>query len=158
MLRPTVIFVLSLHSGARAQPSYAAPMIKQVVTAARSRPIVTDKVTTHSYQTMYGMFLVPLYYSTRSQFRRMKMLEIGLGCDQNYGPGASAKLWRDLFAGEALLAAVGDRDCLHRGLVQQARRRPVRRRPARREAIASRRDDSALLAPVLAPVARRCTG
>ena len=38
MLRPTVIFVLSLHSGARAQPSYAAPMIKQVVTAARARP------------------------------------------------------------------------------------------------------------------------
>ena len=113
MLRPTVIFVLSLHSGARAQPSYAAPMIKQVVTAARARPpIVTDKVTTHSYQTMYGMFLVPLYYSTRSQFRRMKMLEIGLGCDQNYGPGASAKLWRDLFADMELWMADTDAACV----------------------------------------------
>jgi hypothetical protein len=58
-----------------------------------SVPIVTDKVTTHTYQTMYGMFLLPFY----SHKPNMKMMEIGLGCDMNYGPGASVALWKKLF-------------------------------------------------------------
>ena len=52
MLWPTVVvLVLSLHSGARAQPSYAAPMIKQVVTAARSRP----PIVTNCFYTAVGL-------------------------------------------------------------------------------------------------------
>lgn len=31
--------------------------------------------------------------------RKLKFLEIGLGCGMNYGPGASVFLWRKLFAG-----------------------------------------------------------
>lgn len=61
--------------------------------AARSFSPVTDKVTTHSYQTMYGRFLLPYYYV----HPKMKFLEIGLGCDMNYGPGASVALWKNFF-------------------------------------------------------------
>lgn len=52
-----------------------------------------DKVTRHSYQTMYGRFLLPYYH----QNPNMKMLEIGLGCNMNYGPGASVSLYKTLF-------------------------------------------------------------
>lgn len=61
--------------------------------AANSLSPATDKVTTHTYQIMYGMFLLPYYH----QHPNMKMLEIGLGCDMNYGPGASVNLYKKLF-------------------------------------------------------------
>ena len=61
--------------------------------AATSLSPVTDKVTSHSFQFMYGKFLLPYYYQNPS----MKMLEIGLGCDMRYGPGASTALWKQLF-------------------------------------------------------------
>jgi hypothetical protein len=50
----------------------------------------SDKFTTHAYETMYGMFLYP----RRNQ--SIKFLEIGLGCDMTYGPGASLKVWQQL--------------------------------------------------------------
>ena len=46
---------------------------------AKSFKPVTDKVTTHTYQIMYGKFLLPYYHLNPS----MKMLEIGLGCDMS---------------------------------------------------------------------------
>jgi hypothetical protein len=52
----------------------------------------SDKFTTHSYQTMYGTFLGPLAKAKS----KPKLLEIGLGCDMDYGPGASVKVWRKL--------------------------------------------------------------
>ena len=61
-------------------------------TALATDPI-PDKVTRHSYQTMYGRFLLPYYY----EHPTMKMLEIGLGCNMNYGPGASVTLYKTLF-------------------------------------------------------------
>ena len=42
---------------------------------------------------MYGKFLLP-YYQRKPN---MKMLEIGLGCNMNYGPGASLALHKKLF-------------------------------------------------------------
>ena len=57
-------------------------------------PPITDKVTVHTYQQMYGKFLLSPYYH---QFPTMKMLEIGLGCDMKYGPGASVALYKKLF-------------------------------------------------------------
>ncbi|KAM4058029.1 methyltransferase [Hirsutella rhossiliensis] len=47
----------------------------------------TDKVTTHSYQHMYEKYLLPL------RSLPLKMLEIGLGCNMDYGPGASYYTW-----------------------------------------------------------------
>lgn len=61
-------------------------------TALATEP-TPDKVTRHSYQTMYGRFLLPYYH----QHPNMKMLEIGLGCNMNYGPGASVLLYKTLF-------------------------------------------------------------
>ncbi len=61
-------------------------------TALATEP-TPDKVTRHSYQTMYGRFLLPYYYSNPT----MKMLEIGLVCNMKYGPGASVKLYKTLF-------------------------------------------------------------
>ena len=49
----------------------------------------TDKVTTHNYHHMYHKHIAPLRY------KPIKMLEIGLGCDMNYGPGASYYTWLD---------------------------------------------------------------
>lgn len=61
--------------------------------AALATEPTPDKVTRHSYQTMYGRFLLPYYH----QNPNMKMLEIGLGCNMNYGPGASVLLYKTLF-------------------------------------------------------------
>lgn len=47
----------------------------------------TDKVTTHSYHNMYQKYLEPM------REKKIKMLEIGLGCNMGYGPGASYYLW-----------------------------------------------------------------
>jgi SAM-dependent methyltransferase len=51
----------------------------------------TDKVTDHSYYNMYDKY----FQSMRGE--RVKFLEIGLGCDMAYGPGASYYTWLDYF-------------------------------------------------------------
>ena len=47
----------------------------------------TDKVNVHSYHNAYTKYLTAI----RSE--KIKMLEIGLGCDMNYGPGKSFAVW-----------------------------------------------------------------
>ncbi|PTB65919.1 hypothetical protein BBK36DRAFT_1120596 [Trichoderma citrinoviride] len=47
----------------------------------------TDKVTTHKYQFMYDKYL------SGSRDEEVKVLEIGLGCNMDYGPGASYYTW-----------------------------------------------------------------
>jgi len=76
--------------------------------AARSLRPVTDKVTSHTYQVMYGRFLMPYYNRNPS----MKMLEIGLGCDMGYGPGASVALWQKLFPKANLWEAEYNSECV----------------------------------------------
>jgi len=51
----------------------------------------TDKVTTHHYERLYEHLLAPY------RDKPLKMLEIGLGCDMNYGPGASYYTWLEYF-------------------------------------------------------------
>eukprot|EP00985_Skeletonema_marinoi_P029664 scaffold28598_cov128-Skeletonema_marinoi.AAC.2 len=77
---------------------------------AKSLSPVTDKVTTHSYQIMYGRFLLPYYQQNPS----MKMLEIGLGCNMNYGPGASVAVWKKLFPEAELWEAEFDAECVEK--------------------------------------------
>ncbi len=77
---------------------------------AKSLSPVTDKVTTHSYQIMYGRFLLPYYQQNPS----MKMLEIGLGCDMNYGPGASTAVWKKLFPEAELWEAEYNYQCVQK--------------------------------------------
>lgn len=69
---------------------------------------ITDKVASHTYHTMYGQFLIPYY----AKFPNMKMLEIGLGCDMKYGPGASVQVWKALFPLAELWEAEVDRACV----------------------------------------------
>lgn len=71
---------------------------------------VTDKVTTHTYDIMYGKFLLPYYYQNPT----MKMLEIGLGCNMNYGPGASVALYKKLFPRAELWEAEYDAACVEK--------------------------------------------
>eukprot|EP00571_Detonula_confervacea_P016113 CAMPEP_0172310726 /NCGR_PEP_ID=MMETSP1058-20130122/12654_1 /TAXON_ID=83371 /ORGANISM="Detonula confervacea, Strain CCMP 353" /LENGTH=435 /DNA_ID=CAMNT_0013023657 /DNA_START=203 /DNA_END=1510 /DNA_ORIENTATION=- len=78
--------------------------------AAKSLTPTTDKVTSHRYQIMYGQFLIP-YYERKPH---MKMLEIGLGCDMNYGPGASVALWRKLFPQTAKWEAEYGANCVEK--------------------------------------------
>jgi len=76
--------------------------------AAKAMALVTDKVTVHTYQIMYGKFLLPFYHQKPS----MKMLEIGLGCDMDYGPGASVGVYKKLFPKAELWEAEYDAACV----------------------------------------------
>jgi len=78
--------------------------------AALSGSPITDKVTDHSYQLMYGNFLLPYYYRNPT----MKMLEIGLGCDMRYGPGASVALHQKLFPQAEIWEAEYDFQCVNK--------------------------------------------
>ena len=76
-------------------------------TASSLNP-TTDKVTHHTYHIMYGRFLLPYY----QQNPNMKMLEIGLGCDMFYGPGASVAVYKALFPRAELWEAEYNGDCV----------------------------------------------
>jgi len=84
---------------------------KQIyIDAARALQPITDKVTGHTYQVMYGMFLLPYYHLNPT----MKMLEIGLGCDMIYGPGASVAIYQKLFPKAELWEAEYDEKCVEK--------------------------------------------
>jgi hypothetical protein len=70
----------------------------------------TDKVTTHAYHRIYGTFLLPFYEAKPN----MKFLEIGLGCDMGYGPGASVKLWKQLFPKAELWEGEFNAECVEK--------------------------------------------
>ena len=48
----------------------------------------TDKVTDHNYQYMYGKYLS--HESMHLHGNTIKVLEIGLGCNMQYGPGKTS--------------------------------------------------------------------
>ena len=80
-------------------------------TALSLKP-VTDKIgygkrDRHRYHNMYGQFLLP----HAARIPKMKFLEIGLGCNMQYGAGASVKLWKTLFPMAELWEAEYDQVC-----------------------------------------------
>jgi hypothetical protein len=77
--------------------------------AADSLDPTTDKVTTHSYETMYGNYLLAYLQQAKDNG---KLFEIGLGCDMNYGPGASVALWKKLFPNAVLWEAEYNAPCV----------------------------------------------
>ena len=82
--------------------------------AESSQPI-SDKVTTHRYDIMYGTFLFPFVNRFRLENKKLKFLEIGLGCDMVYGPGASILLWKKIFQGQAhIWSAEVDHQCVEK--------------------------------------------
>lgn len=70
-------------------------------TAPNGQP--TDKVVGHLYQIMYGIFLIPLVNDFKTQNRKLKLLEIGMGCDMFYGPGKSVALWKKLLGNSGII-------------------------------------------------------
>eukprot|EP00551_Chaetoceros_affinis_P003167 CAMPEP_0203643266 /NCGR_PEP_ID=MMETSP0088-20131115/8706_1 /ASSEMBLY_ACC=CAM_ASM_001087 /TAXON_ID=426623 /ORGANISM="Chaetoceros affinis, Strain CCMP159" /LENGTH=301 /DNA_ID=CAMNT_0050499399 /DNA_START=95 /DNA_END=1000 /DNA_ORIENTATION=+ len=75
---------------------------------AQSLEPVTDKVSSHTYHVMYGQFLLPFYRRKPN----MRFFEIGLGCDMNYGPGASVALWRKLIPQAEIWEGEYDAECV----------------------------------------------
>lgn len=86
--------------------------IKHFKDTALSFKPVTDKIgygkrDRHRYHNMYGQFLLPLAAHTPT----MKFLEIGLGCNMDYGAGASVKIWKKLFPQAELWEAEYVKEC-----------------------------------------------
>ncbi|KAF3765658.1 hypothetical protein M406DRAFT_222713, partial [Cryphonectria parasitica EP155] len=52
----------------------------------------TDKVTLHTYQDMYERYLSP------KRNRKIRLLEIGLGCWLGYGLGSAYHTWTEYFS------------------------------------------------------------
>lgn len=74
---------------------------------ARATVPVTDKLTDHGYDILYDR-----YFSKAEAGSVLKFLEIGLGCDMGYGPGASAKIWPRLFPNAQVWFAEYNRACV----------------------------------------------
>ncbi len=63
--------------------------------------VPTDKITHHSYELIYGGFLLPLVEKAKRTNSKLKVMEIGLGCDSGYGPGKSVAVWKALYGKHA---------------------------------------------------------
>ena len=63
--------------------------------------VPTDKITHHSYELIYGAFLLPLVEKAKRENSKLKVMEIGLGCDSGYGPGKSVAVWKALYGKHA---------------------------------------------------------
>jgi hypothetical protein len=65
----------------------------------------TDKATHASYGIVYDMYL------GGRRLEKLRLLEIGLGCDMNYPPGASLTLWREYLPNAAIDFLEFNRPC-----------------------------------------------
>ncbi|QIW96802.1 hypothetical protein AMS68_002320 [Peltaster fructicola] len=65
----------------------------------------SDKVVDHSYQDMYEKYLPKLRYD------KIKLLEIGMGCDMSHGPGPSYHLWLEYLPNVELYFLENDAAC-----------------------------------------------
>ena len=99
---------LSSHTTHACDRAANAKRFYEIALGARSATTSpTDKVTQHAYETMYGLFLMPLRHA-----RDVRMLEIGLGCNMGYGPGASVSVWQRLLPDAELWEAEFDAECV----------------------------------------------
>lgn len=75
--------------------------LKLGISAESATGQASDKVSSHSYYTAYGLFLLPLLERAKLTNAKIKLLEIGLGCDMSYGPGRSLSLWKTVLGAHA---------------------------------------------------------
>lgn len=75
-------------------PFYTTLDASELGAKALSMQPVTDKISVHTYEGMYSSYFEA---NSARRYQKLKILEIGLGCNMNYGPGASAKLWKEYF-------------------------------------------------------------
>lgn len=97
---------VSVRKGGRSDDAQSARVDEFVRVVTRGNP-VSDKVTVHSYQTMYGWALTPARIKTTHKF-----LEIGLGCGMSYGAGASVRIWAELLPLAERWEAEFDEQCV----------------------------------------------
>lgn len=103
-------------SPAGAPPACSQPSAKENIkrfyesATANGPQKTTDKVGGHHYETMYGMFLMPLQKASTSP----KILEIGLGCNYPWGTGVSQKLWKSMFPQSEVWGADVDAECVEK--------------------------------------------
>lgn len=76
----------------------------------------TDKVTLHAYESVYAKY----FEFDQRRLRVRKILEIGLGCNMDYGPGRSAALWKRYFRRAEVWMAEYDAACVHKHTAQLA--------------------------------------
>jgi hypothetical protein len=95
-----------------------AELFRQIVIAVSEPHHYTDKVTSHRYSTMYGQFLIPYVRRKHMRQEHVKFLEIGLGCDMTYGPGASVVVWKAIFnrPTDEIWEAEYDAECVEKSL------------------------------------------
>lgn len=105
-LNPKELHTVNLPKGCGPQSSEIEDMWNKMKTL---HP-VSDKFTDHTYQTMYGIFLMPW----RTSEKGPKLLEIGLGCNMGYGPGASVQAWQTLIPTVELWEAEYDAACVRK--------------------------------------------
>ena len=60
--------------------------------------IGTDKVTTHAYGWLYDRYIPRFVVRAQATKIKVRLLEIGLGCNMGYGAGKSALTWQEVFA------------------------------------------------------------
>jgi len=77
----------------------------------QSKPL-SDKFSDHHYQTMYSLMLQQWHGSEVGP----KFLEIGLGCDMTYGPGASVAAWQTLLPNVDLWEAEYNEACVEQSI------------------------------------------
>lgn len=83
------------------------PECRNWSSVARSVQPVTDKLSPHAYDRIYD------HYFTGNHCRRpVKLMEIGLGCGMQYGPGASSKIWPVLLPGADIWFAEYNKACI----------------------------------------------
>mmetsp|Transcript_15539 Transcript_15539/g.38997 ORF Transcript_15539/g.38997 Transcript_15539/m.38997 type:complete len:336 (-) Transcript_15539:119-1126(-) len=99
---------VTVRKGGRSDDAQSAREDEFVRVVTGGKP-VSDKVTAHSFQTMYGWALTPARNKTMRKF-----LEIGLGCHMSYGAGASVRVWAELFPLAERWEAEFDEQCVRK--------------------------------------------
>jgi len=85
--------MLCVNSSVQGPPHQTGPRFFREAVFALGKP-VSDKVTHHGYEMMYGTFLLPAIHAACMSSQPFRLLEIGLGCGMTYGAGESVKIWR----------------------------------------------------------------
>jgi hypothetical protein len=74
---------------------------------AKNTQPISDKVSRHHYHYLFNELITPTS-------KKIKLLEIGLGCNMNYGPGASAQIWRQMFPNADIYFVEYDENCVRK--------------------------------------------
>ena len=102
MLQPWLVLV------ALANYETTLPGIGELWKTACAEKATPAGINGGGYELMYGIFLMPL----RALGSAARILEIGLGCDMSYGPGASAVVRRKVLPEAQLWEAELDGACV----------------------------------------------